>query len=48
MNKSLIEKLSKKNILAIDDDRLVTRTLCNLLKREIKNRFIKYGQHCIV
>jgi len=34
MNKSLIEKLSKKNILVIDDDGLITRTLCNLLKRE--------------
>ena len=34
MNKSLIEKLSKKNILVIDDDGLVTRTLCSLLKRE--------------
>jgi len=34
LNKSLIEKLSKKNILVIDDDGLVTRTLCNLLKRE--------------
>jgi two-component system response regulator AtoC len=33
MNKPLIEKLSRKNILVIDDDGLVTRTLCNLLKR---------------
>lgn len=34
MQKSLIEKLSKKNILVIDDDGLITRTLCNLLQRE--------------
>jgi CheY-like chemotaxis protein len=34
MNKSLIEKLSTKNILVIDDDGLITRTLCNLLKNE--------------
>lgn len=34
MNKSLFERLSKKNILIIDDDGLITRTLCNLLQKE--------------
>jgi CheY-like chemotaxis protein len=34
LNKALIEKLSTKNILVIDDDGLVTRTLCTLLKKE--------------
>ena len=34
MQKSLLEKLSRKNILVIDDDGLITRTLCNLLQRE--------------
>ena len=34
MNKALIEKLSTKNILVIDDDGLITRTLCALLKKE--------------
>ena len=34
MQKSLIEKLSTKNILIIDDDGLITRTLCTLLKQE--------------
>jgi CheY-like chemotaxis protein len=34
MNKSLIEKLITKNILVIDDDGLITRTLCALLKKE--------------
>jgi len=32
MEKALIEKLAKKNILVIDDDGLITRTLCSLLK----------------
>ena len=34
MTKSLFERLSKKNILIIDDDGLITRTLCNLLQKE--------------
>ena len=34
MEKSLIEKLIKKNILVIDDDGLITRTLCSLLRKE--------------
>jgi len=34
MSKSLFERLSKKNILIIDDDGLITRTLCNLLQKE--------------
>ncbi|PIV11703.1 MAG: hypothetical protein COZ98_01670 [Candidatus Omnitrophica bacterium CG_4_8_14_3_um_filter_43_15] len=34
MEKALIEKLAKKNILVIDDDGLITRTLCSLLRKE--------------
>ena len=34
MSNSLFERLSKKNILIIDDDGLITRTLCNLLQKE--------------
>ena len=34
VEKSLLEKLSTKNILVIDDDGLITRTLCALLKNE--------------
>ena len=29
----LLDKLLKKNILIIDDDGMITKTLCNLLKR---------------
>jgi CheY-like chemotaxis protein len=32
-DKPLIDKLLKKNILIIDDDGLITKTLCDLLKR---------------
>lgn len=32
-DKPLIEKLLKKNILVIDDDGLITRTLCDLLHK---------------
>jgi len=32
-HKPLIEKLAKKRILVIDDDGLITRTLCDLLHR---------------
>lgn len=31
--KPLIDKLLKKNILIIDDDGMITKTLCELLKR---------------
>ncbi len=31
--KPLIDKLLKKNILVIDDDGIITKTLCDLLKR---------------
>lgn len=33
INKPLIEKLLRKNILVIDDEGLITKTLCDLLKR---------------
>lgn len=33
LNKPLIDKLARKNILVIDDDGLITRTLCELLNR---------------
>lgn len=33
MEKSLVEKLCTKNILIIDDDGMITKTLCTLLRR---------------
>ena len=33
MEKSLVEKLCTRNILIIDDDGMITRTLCALLRR---------------
>lgn len=33
MDKPLIEKLARKNILIIDDDGIITKTLCELLNR---------------
>ena len=32
-HKALIDKIAKKNILVIDDEGLITKTLCDLLKR---------------
>lgn len=33
VERPLLDKLLKKNILIIDDDGMITRTLCDLLKR---------------
>jgi len=33
LNKPLIEKLARKNILVVDDEGIITKTLCDLLKK---------------
>lgn len=33
-DRPLIERLARKNILVVDDEGIITKTLCDLLKRE--------------